>query len=102
MMLRPPRSTLFPHTTLVRSDGDDPAELRVGAELAARPPQLAHPRGRDAPDVGAEVEEDGGHCAELNHGGEPGSSEEHTSELQPRQYLVCRLLLDNNNRPAAY
>src|SRR3712207_7262395 len=77
MIRRPPRSTLFPYTTLFRSrrgrlvddpQGDDEGEgqdrrlLRVGRRL--RPQQARH------------------------------RSEEHTSELQSRQYLVCRLLLE--------
>src|SRR5215203_6368627 len=69
MIRRPPRSTLFPYTTLFRS----PTALRRGR----RPP-----RGRRA--------------------GRSGRSEEHTSELQSRQYLVCRLLLEkkkNNKNP---
>src|SRR3712207_7790349 len=79
MIRRPPRSTLFPYTTLFRSveeavrlteeTGQQAAGARVGAVRAA----LAGVRG--------EAEE-----AER--------SEEHTSELQSRQYLVCRLLLE--------
>src|SRR3712207_8397589 len=82
MRRRPPRSTLFPYTTLFRSE---PPFVRqgVGAELlqaallfvveqGAVRPQLA--RGRRVDEV----------CR----------SEEHTSELQSRQYLVCRLLLE--------
>src|SRR3712207_8600136 len=76
MIRRPPRSTLFPYTTLFRSR---------------------------APTVGA----DEGAAARVDRGGTPvgasittprppaaGRSEEHTSELQSRQYLVCRLLLE--------
>src|SRR3712207_7090901 len=79
MIRRPPRSTLFPYTTLFRS----PAGPAAGAR--ARHP--VHPARRPR--------------AELLHvGGALGRSEEHTSELQSRQYLVCRLLLEkkkNNN-----
>src|SRR3712207_7137432 len=92
MIRRPPRSTLFPYTTLFRSrvggvaalgvdELGEPADLALGALLAValqgRGPGV-HPlavAGR----IGA-------------HGLE--RSEEHTSELQSRQYLVCRLLLD--------
>src|SRR5215203_7190990 len=63
MIRRPPRSTLFPYTTLFRS-------------LALRPARL---RGADAEPGGSSQGE---------------RSEEHTSELQSRQYLVCRLLLE--------
>src|SRR3712207_7154883 len=101
MIRRPPRSTLFPYTTLFRSGvlrrrpdggvpdrlrGEDPvaggrrrhlapAGLAVPARLVGAPPDLR--RLRDLPDPsGLE------------------RSEEHTSELQSRQYLVCRLLLE--------
>src|SRR3712207_7177277 len=81
MMRRPPRSTLFPYTTLFRSRTQDVGP--TGAEAVEQ--QGGVPRElRDAvlPVVRApEVE---GH----------GRSEEHTSELQSRQYLVCRLLLE--------
>src|SRR3712207_7634846 len=94
MIRRPPRSTLFPYTTLFRS--------RVVDRLA-----------------GAAVPDDGGlplvGDADCDHVGgadvAPGEgladhlagvrSEEHTSELQSRQYLVCRLLLEKKNRSAA-
>src|SRR5258707_14494302 len=73
MIRRPPRSTLFPYTTLFRSrahrqEQGDPGAARAGA--ARRVERLA----RAAP--------------------ARARSEEHTSELQSRQYLVCRLLLE--------
>src|SRR3712207_8433774 len=89
MIRRPPRSTLFPYTTLFRSRADGVDELpqpRVGvneAELRGRHPE-AGARGGDA-QVAREREL------------EP-RSEEHTSELQSRQYLVCRLLLEKKKR----
>src|SRR3712207_8413947 len=84
MIRRPPRSTLFPYTTLFRSghlatgDRFDPAQavhhrVAVAVELVGRPRRGAV-------------------------GGEEGRSEEHTSELQSRQYLVCRLLLEKKKR----
>src|SRR3712207_8913385 len=80
MIRRPPRSTLFPYTTLVRSTecarryGDV-----VGFRLAAWPTVLlSHPEHVESVLV-------------KNH---RNRSEEHTSELQSRQYLVCRLLLE--------
>src|SRR3712207_7010086 len=87
MIRRPPRSTLFPYTTLFRSGGamnlptvkvllvDDDALIRAGvrAVLGAEPD--------------LEVVGEAGDGAEVR-------SEEHTSELQSRQYLVCRLLLE--------
>src|SRR3712207_7132722 len=79
MIRRPPRSTLFPYTTLFRSQ---PA-ARVGDELGQRPPggRLDDP----APVV------------VVRAGRGLRRSEEHTSELQSRQYLVCRLLLEKKN-----
>src|SRR3712207_7593694 len=95
MIRRPPRSTLFPYTTLFRSASpsdltcltlDEPGLHRqlvdgqshgLAGHLLAHPGQLEqHPAGLDV--------------------GDP-RSEEHTSELQSRQYLVCRLLLEKKN-----
>src|SRR3712207_7323443 len=85
MIRRPPRSTLFPYTTLFRSgDGDEPR-----AAVAARAHhRLRAYRQQAAPQGGAG-------CAG-RQGATPrrDRSEEHTSELQSRQYLVCRLLLE--------
>src|SRR3712207_7710279 len=94
MIRRPPRSTLFPYTTLFRSDlvQPGPAGLRGGAEhvgagegvlarIGAADVEAAHqPRQRQP------LDREGGSGDER--------SEEHTSELQSRQYLVCRLLLE--------
>src|SRR3712207_9500636 len=83
MIRRPPRSTLFPYTTLFRSHvlhhvhGDQRGV--VGADAAQRD-------GGDAADAAGQ---EGDRAA-----GRPARSEEHTSELQSRQYLVCRLLLE--------
>src|SRR3989475_4068652 len=97
MIRRPPRSTLFPYTTLFRSLGQNPAAVR--ADFAV---ELEHPRGRKAarfveivdyiykvltqpavehPALGLE------------------RSEEHTSELQSQSNLVCRLLLEKKKKP---
>src|SRR3712207_7472993 len=95
MIRRPPRSTLFPYTTLFRSrDRAAVGERAVGAEDAL--PARAALRGAvdrvalHAPAVLVQV------LAELRrrHVEHRGRSEEHTSELQSRQYLVCRLLLE--------
>src|SRR3712207_8210292 len=83
MIRRPPRSTLFPYTTLFRSR----AALGDGGVAAA----LGH-EGEDAGLAGAE----GGQGVGV--GQPPGRSEEHTSELQSRQYLVCRLLLEKKKK----
>src|SRR3712207_8903480 len=91
MIRRPPRSTLFPYTTLFRSV----------KEMASLPGEVSALQA-DVADVGGcqemvrtAVERYGGVdvlCA--NAGIFPSRSEEHTSELQSRQYLVCRLLLE--------
>src|SRR3712207_7737388 len=83
MIRRPPRSTLFPYTTLFRSRDD--ARTRAGhigrgcGEGRRRPSRLV------------------GRLHVVHHVAQEGGavrSEEHTSELQSRQYLVCRLLLE--------
>src|SRR3989441_7989000 len=79
MIRRPPRSTLFPYTTLFRSQHAAQHEQRAGAAHHAEIEQLGHRPG--APLVGVE------HLVERR-------SEEHTSELQSLAYLVCRLLLE--------
>src|SRR3712207_7151379 len=95
MIRRPPRSTLFPYTTLFRSglrqetlgsDARSPlvaSDKIVGGQYGRRSRQGQH--------------ED--HEGQPQGGCRPGSrSEEHTSELQSRQYLVCRLLLEKKNK----
>src|SRR3712207_8479302 len=85
MIRRPPRSTLFPYTTLFRSE--EPL-LQVGVEVRVQQTRQRPPvELLDQPvDMGVEkVQEDVGVLSR---------SEEHTSELQSRQYLVCRLLLE--------
>src|SRR3989442_6498983 len=90
MIRRPPRSTLFPYTTLFRSldrDDEQVAADHLGATLV---PQ------RDlARDVGILVDpvDDLGRAVDQALFGEAIRSEEHTSELQSRPHLVCRLLL---------
>src|SRR3712207_7731847 len=83
MIRRPPRSTLFPYTTLFRSEVEGerpPGELegidRAGVERRAR----------------------GAGDRRLDEGADVVRSEEHTSELQSRQYLVCRLLLEKKKK----
>src|SRR3712207_8993643 len=81
MIRRPPRSTLFPYTTLFRS-----AVVVVGGVVALAV-QVEHAAG---------VAGVGRHPGEVELGADEvlARSEEHTSELQSRQYLVCRLLLE--------
>src|SRR3712207_7546197 len=98
MMRRPPRSTLFPYTTLFRSRLD-----------AKRPPAVL---GSDGAMMCSRVRPLGAvTCLVLStstfkleipdkgRGTFPPRSEEHTSELQSRQYLVCRLLLEKKKNP---
>src|SRR3712207_8001109 len=80
MIRRPPRSTLFPYTTLFRSEKVEsiaPYDVvrRMRASVCVLGPLL-------------------GRCKEAKVSMPGGRSEEHTSELQSRQYLVCRLLLE--------
>src|SRR3712207_7248355 len=82
MIRRRPRSTLFPYTTLFRSILDVP--LRAGTNGAERTSLSLGALG-------------GSDEAVSLHLGEDPRSEEHTSELQSRQYLVCRLLLEKKN-----
>src|SRR5258707_4333256 len=78
MIRRPPRSTLFPYTTLFRS--------LVDRKLQRQRTALAHVMMDDAREGAIEA-----HHPSLR-------SEEHTSELQSRQYLVCRLLLEKKKK----
>src|SRR3712207_7874586 len=96
MIRRPPRSTLFPYTTLFRSGVDGVlavVEQLAGALVPASALEtLVLPtRVRDySPAMLDELTSAG----EVLWAGAGGRSEEHTSELQSRQYLVCRLLLE--------
>src|SRR3712207_7679501 len=85
MMRRPPRSTLFPYTTLFRS-GD--RLYLVGERVEEDAVDVHHRVGGDRLLLAA---------GEVSLHEPEGRSEEHTSELQSRQYLVCRLLLENKN-----
>src|SRR3712207_7015923 len=99
MIRRPPRSTLFPYTTLFRSQRVvELVRFEVG-EFEVRPvgepqPLRALARGQAPPGRGGEGSRDlfgrAGH-----------RSEEHTSELQSRQYLVCRLLLEKKTNSSS-
>src|SRR3712207_8465783 len=94
MIRRPPRSTLFPYTTLFRSDGVRTAT--TGDQrwlLRAEPPDVAAASAVIATPEGRLV-----HPDIRLHISPAGRSEEHTSELQSRQYLVCRLLLEKKTK----
>src|SRR3712207_7368129 len=94
MIRRPPRSTLFPYTTLFRS------ELGGHCGITLRHRHIAHAHGRQI------VVDDRGDALLIGEGAvlrgaqidHELRSEEHTSELQSRQYLVCRLLLEKKKR----
>src|SRR5947209_16654039 len=99
MIPRPPRSTLFPYTTLFRSDDDRALDLH---ELQARgrvPLHVEADRRRGGEGTRAREPRSAARPARVGGRGprrahRPSRSEEHTSELQSRQYLVCRLLLE--------
>src|SRR5690349_22455392 len=91
MIRRPPRSTLFPYTTLFRS--------RDLAHFTAREPRAVLGARRIQRDLGAGVAraDDEDVTAQLRR-----RSEEHTSELQSRRDLVCRLLLEKKKKYCVY
>src|SRR3712207_7542025 len=90
MIRRPPRSTLFPYTTLFRSNSEPVCWAMSAAVLAAKIAS-SDPSVASRIFVGKMLI-----CSSSCY-----RSEEHTSELQSRQYLVCRLLLEkkNNKQP---
>src|SRR5258707_10279788 len=90
MIRRPPRSTLFPYTTLFRSlmaAPVSPWSRHFAARIHAQPgtEQAARPAGLRTP-------------SRMGESAKVRRSEEHTSELQSRQYLVCRLLLEKKKK----
>src|SRR2546422_6198123 len=88
MIRRPPRSTLFAYTTLFRSLVRHPLE---------RLPQHHEPPRLRVAGAEVEVREAAAAATVAPFGGEHDRSEEHTSELQSRLHLVCRLLLEKKN-----
>src|SRR5690242_21180172 len=92
MLRRPPRSTLFPYTTLFRSDGLEFVERP--ARVAESPPR--HHRHCDAGGCNERTETDADLVADAARG--VLRSEEHTSELQSHVNLVCRLLLEKKKK----
>src|SRR2546429_3754745 len=102
MIRRPPRSTLFPYTTLFRSLA---LESVVGPELGDHAAQLGVLAVEDrraldrAADAGVELEQRDLHEDDPDQReGDERRSEEHTSELQSRLHLVCRLLLEKKKQ----
>src|SRR2546430_12544345 len=97
MIRRPPRSTLFPYTTLFRSRGQlEPRQLadrlRLGRNLGRGPWRAAYGLGASAP------RDPDARSVRFLSCDEPVRSEEHTSELQSQSNLECRLLLDRKKR----
>src|SRR3712207_9323366 len=90
MIRRPPRSTLFPYTTLFRSPAAQ-LEHPVHHERHPGPGEHQPDHGGDPPRGVARAL---GRCEHAHAEEDERRSEEHTSELQSRQYLVCRLLLE--------
>src|SRR3712207_8596437 len=85
MIRRPPRSTLFPYTTLFRSPGTrHPARHAGDVDLVGPEAEVAQAANITSGHLGQDV-------------ARARRSEEHTSELQSRQYLVCRLLLEKQH-----
>src|SRR3712207_7811107 len=100
MLRRPPSSPLFPYTTLFRSLLDQESPMTAGPthitttadELGTALRAVRYAVGTD-PDLPMLT-------GVLLEAGDDGRSEEHTSELQSRQYLVCRLLLEKKKKPS--
>src|SRR3712207_7059639 len=99
MIRRPPRSTLFPYTTLFRSNhGCHETRLIQSHVWKGEVLNSTTHKGDSLlllEEIGEYLGGCGGHVADINEG---QRSEEHTSELQSRQYLVCRLLLEKKKK----
>src|SRR2546422_4113235 len=94
MIRRPPRSTLFPYTTLFRSGQGDRADDQIerhGLGAHEPPDEIGKMQGEGQ--IPEQAAQDGGRLEILQM-----RSEEHTSELQSRLHLVCRLLLEKKNK----
>src|SRR5947209_13450194 len=97
MIRRPPRSTLFPYTTLFRSDiGDE--ELLAGHFIGVPHVGRRGAQGRKVRSRARLGEREAGEGLPRGETRQEARSEEHTSELQSRQYLVCRLLLEKKKK----
>src|SRR3712207_8111210 len=99
MIRRPPRSTLFPYTTLFRSRLGEKVALSVVPVIAAAVTGRRRPQdpGRSAPGDAVRLRA----AARAFRTEGLTRSEEHTSKLQSRQYLVCRLLLEKKKKERA-
>src|SRR3712207_7545447 len=92
MIRRPPRSTLFPYTTLFRSRRMTVRRTRSAASTGSSPSLTPH---------AVRTKSTSGESCRPSPYGVQRRSEEHTSELQSRQYLVCRLLLEKKKKHQA-
>src|SRR3712207_7801459 len=92
MIRRPPRSTLFPYTTLFRSSCMSLPGGAVSSALIAWSARAVHPVGAHEGSAKEEI------AVWTRASNAWTRSEEHTSELQSRQYLVCRLLLEKKKK----
>src|SRR3712207_7881148 len=98
MIRRPPRSTLFPYTTLFRSDAELPSWRAISSLFQTR---KCGRFGPEVPGTGLTLGSMEPPWWTWQTSGSSWSSErseEHTSELQSRQYLVCRLLLEKKKK----
>src|SRR3712207_6858466 len=98
MIRLPPRSTLFPYTTLFRSDQDQLVDPRGVPQRHFRPDETAHRVADDRRALHAELVAQRVDDSRVAGDRDVLRSEEHTSELQSRQYLVCRLLLEKKKK----
>src|SRR3712207_8039401 len=98
MIRRPPRSTLFPYTTLFRSFSDNNRRMPGLGHINFNPIFKALKKVQYTKYIGLEPILDKNYRTEIRQGLN-FRSEEHTSELQSRQYLVCRLLLEKKKQP---
>src|SRR3712207_6998531 len=96
MIRRPPRSTLFPYTTLFRSARPQRRNVRLPSSQGSRSEASNRWKRSHRVLVGGvgAVRRRGSRTGGRHYPRNAGRSEEHTSELQSRQYLVCRLLLE--------
>src|SRR3712207_7495374 len=94
MIRRPPRSTLFPYTTLFRSQETSPSGSKSEIRSTKSETRWKTEEG-EMVETAVAVRPRLGHFPLLR-------SEEHTSELQSRQYLVCRLLLEKKKKKLEY
>src|SRR2546422_4377429 len=92
MIRRPPRSTLFPYTTLFRSSCEERRQVQENIALTAVRLSIAAVPGRRCETPNSESHPTWARRASLHR------SEEHTSELQSRLHLVCRLLLEKKKK----